>query len=142
MRFIYNLGFLIILIGLPSCEKSEFRQDLTGTWEIFRSGGGIAGQGASYDFNLMRLDQKNRYQFTRNDTLIEKGTFMVVTYEQELSIPNAHYEIEFEPKYKLGNGVNQITSGSKIVQMISNDTIGLTDGFLDGFIYYFERLNE
>jgi hypothetical protein len=49
MRFIYNLGFLIILIGLSSCEKSEFRQDLTGTWEIFGSGGGISGQGASYD---------------------------------------------------------------------------------------------
>ena len=131
-----------VLFLLTTCEKSEFRQDLTGTWKIFGSGGGISGQGASYDFDLMRLDQKNRYQFTRNNTLIEKGTFMVVNYEQELSIPNAHYTIEFVAKYKLGNGVNQITSGSKIVQMISNDTIGLTDGFLDGFIYYFERLNE
>jgi hypothetical protein len=40
------------LVGLSGCEKSEFCQDLTGTWEIFGSGGAIAGQGVSYDFLL------------------------------------------------------------------------------------------
>jgi len=142
MKRLTLIVMVTVLFLMTTCEKSGFRQDLTGTWEIFGSGGGISGQGASYNFDLMRLDQKNRYQFTRNDTLIEKGTYMAVNYEGELSIPNAHYEIEFEPKYKLGNGVTQITSESKILQMISNDTIGLTDGFLDGFIYYFERLKE
>ena len=55
-----------VLLLMTTCEKSEFRQDLTGTWEIFGSAGGIAGQGASYDFDLMLQKPEGLTIFSRS----------------------------------------------------------------------------
>jgi hypothetical protein len=131
---------LTLLIILVSCEKLEFKHDIIGNWRIFGSGGGITGRGNSYNFNFMSIKQGNDYQFIRNDTVIEKGTYKLIRNENESFKTLGDYAITFSAKNRLGIGASQITSETKIIQMVANDTIILADGYIDdGFGYYFAR---
>ena len=130
---------LTLLLFISSCEKTEFKHDLIGNWKIFGTGGGIHGQGTSYNFNFMSIEQGNDYKFIRNDTIIENGTYDIIRNENESFKTVGDYAIKFSSKTRLGNGASQITSESKIIQMVTNDSISLCDGYIDGFSYYFAK---
>jgi hypothetical protein len=131
------LLLIILLFCIFSCEKSDFKHSLLGKWKIFGSSGGIHGQGANYDFEYMYIDRGDDYRFSRNDTIIERGSFNLVDYNNTSS--RGDYLIEFSPKNRIGIGAEQITAQPMIIQIISNDSIILLDGMIDGFGYYFAK---
>ena len=128
---------IALLFIISSCEKIEFKHDLIGKWKIFGSGGGIHGQGASYNFNFMSIDHGNDYRFIRNDTIIERGTYQLV--KNDIESFNGDYAIKFSVKSRLGTGAEQITSKKMIIEIIKNDSISLSDGIIDGYSYYFAK---
>jgi hypothetical protein len=133
--------FLLIsmLVILLSCEKSAFQEDLIGKWEYIASGGGYSGQGATIRLDYMNIGNQNDYSFTRNDTTIEKGTYEIIKNGGNNSSFSGEFNIKFVPKFRIGDGVSQITYRMQTVQIISNDTISLFEGLIDGFNYYFKR---
>jgi len=128
---------ITLIVSSISCEKWDLKHDLFGKWKIFASSGGIHGQGENYDFDFMYLNKKNNYRFSRNDTIIEKGSFNLTDYHNASSLGD--YAIEFSPKSQIKTGAGHITSQPMIIQFITSDSIILHDGWIDGFGYYFEK---
>ena len=122
---------------LISCEKSEFNTNLIGEWHIYGTGGGIFGQGASYNFDYMSLESGNDYIFIRNDTIIERGTYRLIDYASDIF--TGEYLIRFNSKNQLNGGVHQFTDHEMIVNLITTDTLSLCEGMIDGFCYYFVK---
>ena len=128
---------IIFLSGLYSCEKSDLKHDLLGKWKIFGTSGGIHGQGVTFDFDYMYLDRRNDFRFSRNDTIIENGSYYLVDYENTSSIGD--FSINFVTKNRIKTGAEQITAQPMIVQRMTCDSIILYDGLIDGFSYYFVK---
>ena len=128
---------VIATLILISCEKSEFNANLIGEWNIYGTGGGIFGQGSTYNFDYMLLESGNDYIFVRNDTIIEKGTYRLLDYASD--ILSGEYSIRFNPKNQLNGGAPQITDHELIVNLITTDTLSLCEEMIDGFCYYFAK---
>ena len=94
-------------------------------------------QGANYNFDHMRLSTAYKYYFVRNGAIIEKGTYVLSEYEN--NIFPGEYSIRFSSKNKIDGDVSQITDKEMIINTISRDSISLCDGMIDGFCYYFEK---
>jgi hypothetical protein len=85
----------------------------------------------------MYLDRRNDYRFSRNDTIIENGSYNLIDYQNTSSLGD--FAIKFSPKDRIKSGAGQITAQPMIVQRMTCDSIILYDGFIDGFGYYFVK---
>jgi len=136
MRTLKTILVIASLI-LLSCERSEFSTDLIGKWYIYGSGGGFSGQGASYNFDYLSLETDYDYGCTRNDTIVESGTYKL--FPNSSDIFQGEYTIKFNPKHKIKGGVPQISEKEMIVDQLAADTLSLCDGMIDGFCFYFVK---
>ena len=139
---ISNILIMLIILGSYGCEKNKPEQLFTGTWTIIGTGCGIAGQGTDVNFSTLRLIQNGGFEFQRNDTLIEKGTYEISINNNSQYKNLGDYLIAFNSKYKIGNGASIQTQDSKILHELSTDTIVFYETFVDGFCYYFKRLDN
>ena len=138
MKTISTMLFMVLIIT-SSCEKTEFKHDLIGDWNLYATSVGIYQQFMPYDSFYMSIQRGNDYQFNSNETIIEKGSFKIFRNENESFKTLGEFSIEFSSKHRLGTGADPITREPMIIENIANDTICLDDGTFEGFMFWFKR---
>jgi hypothetical protein len=129
---------IICLIGLISCEKVEFRKDISGLWQCDGVGGGyVSSWYEPYNFTHIKLKRNYQYSIYNYDTLKISGKYSMSDYENY----NGKY---FEPYLiKLSNNndlrISFPFNQDLQVTIINNDTLILGDRNDDGLQYYFTR---
>jgi hypothetical protein len=141
MKYLFAIVLTMSVMTI-SCKKEYINHDLVGNWKIIGSGGGITGQGGSFNFNTMLLNKNNVYQFIRNDTVIEKGSYAISTNNIGSSNEKCKLKIDFSVESKIGIGANNFTYDSRLVEFIKMDTLALYEPLIDGFVYYFVKSNK
>jgi len=125
-------ALLLVLLFSTSCEKIEIKHDLVGSWKLFGQGGGITGGGCGATFNYLILKKNYDFNFVKNDTIIEHGTYSIGKSHNQGCCP---YEINlktyFPPNYLIT---------TYAIQFITNDSLALNEtNVSDGCAYYFVR---
>jgi hypothetical protein len=130
----------LLMIPLFSCEKIEFKNDISGTWEILFAEGGLFPHSIETNYSHLRLKKGDHYFIFNHDTLKAKGEFTI--YKSGYGhYQNAEpYFIKLrkcsgqDPNLKFPIDVNLD------VRFYSNDTLILYDrGIADGNEYCFIR---
>ena len=67
--------YLIVASILISCEKADFRRDISGKWEFLSAGGGETFHSISVNFTSIVLDNSYNYFIYSNDTLKASGNY-------------------------------------------------------------------
>jgi hypothetical protein len=128
------------MISVYSCKKLEFKNDISGSWEILWAGGGLALTSVETNFSQLQLKGNNHYFMFRHDTLIAKGDYSI--YKS-----NRYPDPYFEPyivKFKKATTTNQHFSfpidQNLGVTFVTNNTLIFSEiDFSDGFQYCFTR---
>jgi hypothetical protein len=136
----FGLLILLVTILLLSCEKQDFQHKLVGKWRIIGSGGGIGGQGDSYNFSTLVLDRKERYKFLRSNSIVETGDYLISDNETNFGQEYWEFQLEFKFDSRIDDGAAHLSPGALVIQMISSDSLCLAEPFADGFGWCFVRM--
>jgi len=131
---------IIILITYSSCEKMEFRKDISGTWKSLFAGSGYSPHDIKVNYTLLRLKSNNRYYIYNYDTLKASGKYSIYDSGYE---NNKYYEpfyINFEKGSTFDSKLTFQIDKNLDVSIINNDTIGFSlRKIADGEQYFFTR---
>jgi len=128
----------VILIALCGCKKIEFRNDISGQWNINRISGGFILQTPTPYFDNLYLKKNNHYFIYRNDTLLASGSYNIDKAMNGIFF-GAKYEILFRKDYDIEKRLFFPFDESVAVTYYSSDTLYLHDYMSDGFGYLFTR---
>jgi hypothetical protein len=136
----FLIHLIMLMILFISCEKSGFRKDISGTWELLGAGGGLSPHEIETNFNYLRLKTINQYLIFNYDTLKASGDYAV--YESGYE-DNQYFEPFFIRFNKGSNYDIKLTfpiDEDLDVSIINNDTLILSERqFSDGYQYFFTR---
>jgi hypothetical protein len=149
--------FVILLLILTFCTKEDqvtsflesfpadkyfneevFSNDYLGfygMWKDLGSWGGWSGY-SKPRFDFMEIKPFGIYGIIRNDSLLEYGKIY-----PNISIVNqfSAIAIKLDPEYTSKN----INIGTNMyIEIIKKDTLGISDGFIDGIEYLFSRVKK
>ena len=131
MKTLYK-AFLLAILFSTSCEKIEMKHDLVGSWKLFGQSGGITGGGCGVTYNYLILKKNNDFNFIKNDTIVQNGTFSL---EKSHNQSCCQYELYFRTYYP----PNYITT-TYAFKFISNDSLALHEtNVSDACSFYFVR---
>ena len=137
MKYKIFVIIAFLLPGLNSCEKIEFKKDISGRWQFDGAGGGIfGGWYKDNTFSHLELKKSNRYYIYNFDTLKAKGDYVMKESENKNNWFEPYYLNFFTTDYlKISFPFNQDLD----VTIIHNDTLLLSERNIDGLSYYFTR---
>jgi hypothetical protein len=131
MKILFKALLMVIMFS-TSCEKIELKHDLVGSWKLFGQGGGITGSGCGATFNYLILKKNNDFDFIKNDTIIEHGTYTLGKIHNQGCCP---YWINLKTSYPPNYGTTTYA-----IQFITNDSIAFNQTEVaDGCDFYFVR---
>ena len=103
-----------------------------GTWGVYGTSGGFAGNGYPKDFDKLLLKPNGIFGIVRNDSLLTHGKIVIKNQTaQELFV-------EFVPETQI-QGIDLLADNEKYMQ-ITNDTLHLTAPCCDRFNTHLKRL--
>ena len=129
----------ILLIGLVSCEKVEFRKDISGVWQFDWQGGPFQGGWYKNDsYTHLKITSNYQYFIYKHDTLKISGKYSVFESEEKNSDFYEPYYVKFNNSNS-NNGVGFPFNWDLNVAVIHNDTLYFAERNIDGQSYYFTR---
>lgn len=138
MKYYKALLIIIFLIGSISCEKMEFKRDISGVWKCDGVGGGFIGTWIKPKaFSHISIRKNNRYYIYNLDTLKTSGEYIIKESDQ-----NQEY---FEPYNIFFKNSTSEDFGFPLnieldLTIINNDTIVFGESnYDDGLQFFFTR---
>ena len=132
---------IILLFMIVSCEKLEFRKDISGNWKSLGSGGGINGGGDVTYFTQLKISKNYSYSVFKNDTLKTSGKYSVLNPDHKSNYYETFY-IYFHNSSNQHYALKFPFEESLFVKFYSSDTLVLSEQYADGFNYLFIRSNK
>ena len=131
---------LIILLIIYSCEKIEFRRDISGTWNTFFAGGGLSLSEIKTNYTSLRLTSHNRYSIFNYDTLKASGKYTLF----ESGYKNNKYYEPFYIKFEKGSPYDAKLvfpiEGNLDISIFNSDTIAFSPRDIsDGLQFFFTK---
>jgi hypothetical protein len=118
----------------------EFQNDLTGTWKIIWTSGGMVPQTIQTNFSLLQIKKNNHYFIYSNDTLKASGDYSIFKAGYNPYLKKQTFEVQFN------NGIDQ---GLQVIfpfneklstEFISNDTLVFSQTCPDCSQFAFAKL--
>lgn len=131
----------IISVFIISCEQStsiqDYSEQLHGSWQWIKTGGGFSGQGGpnntpqSAGFTLKNVFKpEGIVQFFRNDTLINQYKFSIIKDTSYSQVRNLLH-LEGTESWR-----------DELINFRGNDSLVLSENYFDGFNYFFIRIKQ
>lgn len=134
-----SIQLAIFLIALLSCNKLEFRNEISGVWKILNISGGFVLQSPEPHFTILQVKKNNSFYISRNDTLLAHGSYDLYKSDQDPVYKDEPYEIQFNSGYNHEPRLVFPFGERLIVRFFSTDTLVLDEGCCDRFTYTFTR---
>ena len=134
-----QLVILIVLcsIVLISCDKMDFKKDISGNWRLDFAGGGIVPHELETNYTNLVLKKNKEYAIFSNDTLKTNGIFSVLTYSEYPPKPYEPFYLRFEIDAILTSIKGFPFNENLDVIFNSQDTLILSDWAADGAQWFF-----
>lgn len=131
---------LIIFFAVNSCEKYDFKRDLSGSWIIYQVSGGLYPHQSPFNFTKLRISSNDTWVIYNHDTLMASGTVSIYRSSHSYDPSLEDYYIKFnkgEPFYKEPT----LPLDEELdVEFLHNDTLILSQrNVADGYQYYFAK---
>lgn len=124
------IPFMIIML---SCEKTEFRKDITGIWTSGIILNGNGGTAEPVNFTDLKITKGYRYYIYNDETLIVSGSYSLSDSDDKNFEP---FAIKFESQN--GTNINFSFNRDLNIKLSRNsDTLKFSQKLVDGFEYYF-----
>ena len=122
-----------------SCKKIEFKNDISGIWNILNVSGGLYPHSIDPHFTILQIKKNYHYFVYRNDTLISSGNYDLYNSNQNQGTSSESYQIQFNKGFITDKNIAFPFDEKLITRFLSVDTVILSEGCCDTFDFLFAR---